>query len=77
MQKYEYAYPLAQELNQYGDLVEHAHHGMPILHWFAGLAMQGMLGANNGTGVADEMARWSFDYAEAMVAEGARRMEAK
>lgn len=49
--------------------------GMPMLFWFAGQALQGLLAAdaeNMWTGSA--IANCAFDIAEAMLAEGNRRL---
>jgi len=54
--------------------------GMTLLDWFAGMALQGII-ATEGVNVWDVptdqaplCARWAYGYAEAMIAERARRM---
>ena len=46
------------------------HYGLTKREWFAGMAMNGML---SRIGMPEiDMARWAFEYADAMLKEGAK-----
>lgn len=44
--------------------------GLTKREWFAGQALAGMLANSELTGDASEYVEWSYEYADAMLAEG-------
>jgi hypothetical protein len=50
------------------DLAENEH-GMTLRDYFAAKAMQGLLACPKGEGENEKYAQWSYEYADAMLAE--------
>jgi hypothetical protein len=53
---------------QHFDLAENEH-GMTLRDYFAAKAMQGLLACPKGEGENEKYAQWSYEYADAMLAE--------
>lgn len=67
------------EYDGQGNVLQYQEHGMTLLDHFAGLAMQGYISSIGVTATHaptdTDIARYSYDQAEAMLAERNRRME--
>ena len=50
------------------DLAENEH-GMTLRDYFAAMALQGLLACPKGEGENEKYAQWSYEYADAMLAE--------
>lgn len=46
--------------------------GMSLRDWFAGQALVGFIACPHGEGAASDFAEWSYQYADAMLAERAK-----
>jgi hypothetical protein len=62
------AFPTADTIYPNGQM-QFGSNGMSLRDWFAGMAMQGMLSNPELSGSVELLARESFTYADAMIAE--------
>ena len=53
---------------QHFDLAD-GEHGMTLLDWFAGMAMQGFIACPNTRGEPNDIAAWCYQIADAMIQE--------
>lgn len=71
------AFPVADSVYPNGQ-IQYGFTGMTLRDWFAGQALAGLLAnATLGSEPAGEIARWSYETADAMLAERAKRQEAQ
>lgn len=65
-------YPSEQGQDAEGKWNQTYEAGITRRDWLAGLAMQGYLSTDNGGMTPEDIARWSYRCADAMIAEGER-----
>lgn len=64
------AFPMPASENSQGG--HHEQNGMSLRDWFAGMALQGIVANPEASGSIEEIAHYSYRYADAMLAERAK-----
>ena len=62
------AFPGARETNGNGDVLWHGSLGMTLRDWFAGQAMAALICGGAAGLPPDEVAKWAYETADAMIA---------
>ena len=67
---------MATEANEtaFPGSVNWIHPGMTMREWYAGMALDGLMVAFP-TNSPEQLAKWAFDFADAMIAEAAKRKD--